>query len=242
MSQAQRISTSTVLACAQGKIGVGLKNETGGDEALVKLMDAVRVFSASWGYKLEHQEVFNLLYERLNRRLASGKTFAEYVISAKNPHAYLKKCLFSWVREEQGFRTAAIEQTGADLLPEVKSPSDESLEWLRLLLFDLLAELVPGGFKAELSELISFSLHNPPQRKSYEWVDRQEAYLENKFFTEGQVAALMRVLWGSRKDPQNTSLVRAILRDPNFDPRRSPIFLSSLLSFKKSMSQKRNIF
>lgn len=165
-----------------------------------------------------------------------GRVARRIAQDALDPWDYLAKCAAGWVRALWGSRGIPIES-----LESVES--SEAPEWERLTPIRdvahrtraLLAPYTEARLREALLPLLLWLAHNPPQRVSHELSDRVAAASQFKEFTPEQIAAVANIAWGSRPRRAETSLMAALLTNPDFLPSDSPSHSRALLNYRRAM-------
>jgi len=161
------------------------------------------------------------------------------------PWAYLAKCAVEWVRTSWGHRAAPLEEvlverSRADAREYFSARDNVGLTPLGDLVrlsYDVLAPHTPAHLRPSLLQLLRWLAVNPPQRLSYEGSERRAAALRFSAFTSEQIAAVMNVAWGGRPRRKETSLMAALLRNPEFRLSDSPTHARAILPYRRAMRE-----
>lgn len=201
-----------------------------------------RVAAAARGIGLgshwyERTEVVNTALVRLcaeDARVAKLAARAEI-----EPWRYLVPCMITWMREQWGTRGEPLD---ACLTLAARAGSvgvADALSDAVRHTFTSVAFGVPSALRRDLHLLLQWLARNPPQRRSYEAADREEARRRFSRFTTKQIAAATSLVWGSRPKAQQTSLVAAFLLDDEFRPFESVTHARTIMQFTRAMREPR---
>lgn len=196
--------------------------------------------SARMGFSIDAEEVVNTVIAHL---LDNDGRIAGYAASAEgDPWAYLARCLQGWVRDLWGRRGTSLDVL--EFLPEPfqATPDDTYTPLAEVVAhtFEILAPLTEEKLHAELYRLLEWLASNPPQRKSYESFEARAAHRYCPAFTIGQVTAVMNISYGGRPRNAETSIMGAILLDPNFAISDGSTHAVALETYKRRMIAERH--
>lgn len=166
-----------------------------------------------------------------------GGRVARYAASAQGaPWAYLGKCVTAWSREILGSRCSPLDEkltspcNGGDVEAALTP-----LEQVSALTFATLAPHTPPHLHAATEQLIQWLATNPPQRLSYERIEREHAARAFPDLSSQDIAAIMNISWGGRPRRRQTSMFAAFLLDAKFRVSDSPTHARALLHFRQLM-------
>src|SRR5690606_12077711 len=129
--------------------------------------------SADW---CDRREMMNTLIVGLCSR--EGRV-ARLATASHDPMAYLAECLLSWMREQWGSRSTPLAPAHEWLIERDEAqPGEQRYTEIReviSLTHNWLAPHTPARLRPVLSALLKWLAHNPPQRRSYEAVEREAA-------------------------------------------------------------------
>ena len=167
-----------------------------------------------------------------------GRAARYAAASLGDPWAYLEQCLRDWTRQQWGTRCNPLEESllSTHHLVEVSQHRHTAVDTAITRAFDSLKHCIGNSRREEFLELLTWLANNPPQRRSYEAVDRAAAAWRFQSFTMSEIASITNIVWGGRPRYRETSLLAAYLLDENFRPSDSPSHARALLHFKRSMS------
>lgn len=196
----------------------------------------VRWWGRYWEYPLEIDEVTNLVLVHL---LTFPET-ANRIATKNHPWAYLANCARDWASPEWGHRGDPIDSKVATIpAPSdfTKREEEQSLTALVDRVNEILRDRTQADLRSSVAELVEWLMWNPPQRRSYEFVDQRDAFEAFPVFSLRQVRAVTNVVWGGRGRTEETSLVYAVWQNSDFQPSDSPTITRSLISYQKVMNQ-----
>lgn len=162
--------------------------------------------------------------------------------AAHEPWGYLAKCSAGWVRALWGPRGASLE-SHEFVAPNEEPDCDQLTEIHEVarLTHVMLAPHTEVRLVGQLLTLLHWLANNPPQRLSHELADRAAAALRFTDFTPDQIAAVANIAWGSRPRRRETSIMAALLVNPDFVPSDSPSHARALLNYRRAM-RSRSLF
>ncbi|MGO1700961.1 MAG: hypothetical protein ACTIKL_07885 [Canibacter sp.] len=185
--------------------------------------------------EVEEHEIINLTLTGL---LANDGRIARYAAAAEdNPWGYVSVCLRRWVRELTGIQGVDFEKVEEFVAAPCRdedcalTPLDEVVEKS----FLILAPVTPKQLHAALYRLLGWLAANPIQRLSYETHERDAAHEVVPELTAEQVTAVMNIAWGGRPRQAETSIMGALLIDPNFRVDGSSSHLRALMHYKAAI-------
>lgn len=191
---------------------------------------------------LVHTAIVELTHE-------NGRVARYAAASNGEPWAYVSVCLVDWMRAQWGTRgepfdeTAHLKRTGgghrtlaeASDGTQVSATTVTALETVIERTHVLLAPSLPAHYHEPLRALLRWCALNPPQRRSYEHVDREAATAAFPVFPERVVRLITHLCWGVRPRVADTSLMGALLRDARFRLSDSPTHVRAVLRFTREV-------
>ncbi len=165
-----------------------------------------------------------------------GRVARRIAHDALDPWDYLATCAAGWVRALWGTRGIPLDSQEFVVPFESAEESDLTpIKEVACLTYALLAPHTEVRLRRPLLPLLHWLASNPPQRISHELSDRVFAASRFNDFTHGQIAAAANISWGSRPRRRETSLMAAILINPEFQPADSPSHARALLNYRRAM-------
>lgn len=227
-----------------GSIGF-LRTEHGAemlDEMRARLVPGLLAEARGMGVSSDWLSSDDVINETIVRLCADGGRVAKYVADARgNPWIYLERCMRGWTREQWGTRCRALDEEASALIPQSASSGLTAIEDAVTLTFFALQHCVEAELRGEFLHLLSWLAHNPPQRRSYESVERKAAVRRFSVFNQQQISAITNIVWGGRPRYRETSILAAFLIDADFRPSDSPSHTRAILHFKRSMTAARTL-
>lgn len=180
------------------------------------------------------EDVVHTIILRLSEKRGRA---ARYAAAADGePWIYLAACLTGWMREQIGTRGRAMDEH--TVVVDAGPDSEDSLTPISRvvsLTYSALQNYTHPSHRHALRPLLKWLAVNPPQRSSYESVERAAAKVRFPTFTLGQISAVMNIAWGGRPRRRETSLMAAFLLDAGFRPSDSPTHARAIARYRRSM-------
>lgn len=190
------------------------------------------------GFAMDRDDATHMIIERFLTTLEEQKEKApiRFAASAENPWGYLWTCALRWARNDWGMRASDLETSEAYALaaPENDESHLTPLEEVVRCCFEELAQRIPVRHHSAVYELLGWLASNPPQRLSYEGLERIAAHRYCPSLTIEQVTAVMNIAWGGRPRQAETSLMGQYLTNPEFRPSESWTHIRALHYFKNA--------
>lgn len=168
--------------------------------------------------------------------LSDDGRVAHYAANATGePWAYLATCLRRWVRKELGHRTETLTNEPTTPRPLEAAQEMNGLYRAAERCFRILAPYTPTTILDPVHRLVHWLAENPPRRRSYEGRERADAGMEFAELHRRHIEAVARIAWGTRPAPELTSLLGALLQDPQFHVAASPHHALALARYRRDM-------
>ena len=168
--------------------------------------------------------------------LSDDGRVAHYAANAAGePWAYLATCLRRWVREELGHRTETLTDEPSTSRSLEAASEMSGLYRAAECCFRILSPYTPTTILEPVHRLVHWLAENPPRRRSYEGRERSDAGMEFAELHRRHIEAVARIAWGTRPAPERSSLLGALLREPQFDVAASPHHALALARYRRDM-------